>query len=216
MKRLLAIAILLSSFGANASSFSFTGSFSDPNEVQYFNFSVSSTGDLLIRTLSHGGGVMADGTVVEAGGFDPVLTVFRNKDDFPFLVEVDDCIDLGSICDTVNLDPNFTVKFDAVLTSTSFIEQDLSPLEAGNYILALTQFENFANPPILSKGFSNGAVGYEYPVPNSTVVYSRTKAWALDIIGVDSAEMVASVPIPATAWLFGTAFIGLLGLRKKQ
>ena len=58
-------------------------------------------------------------------------------------------------------------------------------LPAGMYTVALSQFANFANGPTLGDGFLGAGN------PNFD---GRTSAWALDILGADS----ASVPLPGT------------------
>lgn len=208
MRQLFLLVALFSSFAANAANFSFIGNLTDPNAVQLFNFSVSSPSNLVIRTWSYGGGTMANGADIDFGGFDPVLTLFSSAGEY--LGERDDCSSSshGNICNTRQKDPNTNRAYDAVLRGLEF------DLDAGNYILALTQFENFAFGPDLIDGFTEGAVGFDDDDYNPT----RTSRWALDINGVDSASLVGAspVPVPAAVWLFGSALMGLFGVKRKS
>ncbi len=71
------IAISLTAGSANAADFSFTGNFKDDNEVQEFNFTVAeAAADVTLRTWSYAGGTNAQGTVIERGGFDPIVSLF--------------------------------------------------------------------------------------------------------------------------------------------
>src|SRR4051794_34869814 len=67
----------LTAGASHADNFSFTGNFSNANEVQPFNFSVAgSAADITLRTWSFAGGTNAAGTAIAGGGFDPIVTLF--------------------------------------------------------------------------------------------------------------------------------------------
>jgi hypothetical protein len=68
--------VLLLAPGARASSFSFTGTLNDPTEVFTTTFTLSGTSDVSIQTWGFGGGTHAAGTVIPAGGFDPLIALF--------------------------------------------------------------------------------------------------------------------------------------------
>ncbi len=70
------------------------------------------------------------------GGFDSILTLFDASGDF--LTENDE----GA---GVAIDPSTGEAFDARITTN---------LAAGNYIVALTQYDSFANGNNLSEGFA--------------------------------------------------------------
>jgi hypothetical protein len=55
-----------------------TGSFTNDNDVQLFNFSVGMTSNVTLRTYSYAGGTNAAGTVISRGGFDPILALFSS------------------------------------------------------------------------------------------------------------------------------------------
>src|SRR5438094_440923 len=67
--------ILLFSRVSTAANFSFIGAFVQDDDRQNFTFT-SPSGSVTIRTWSYAGGTNAAGSVVAAGGFDPVLSVF--------------------------------------------------------------------------------------------------------------------------------------------
>lgn len=71
------LAICFATGSVNTANFSFTGNFSNDDEVQPFNFSVvGSAADVSLRTWSYAGGMNAGGTEIARGGFDPVITLF--------------------------------------------------------------------------------------------------------------------------------------------
>ena len=82
MKKLLVVLLGLGLFlltvpGANATDFSFTGNFTNDNDVALFDFTVgASSPDVILRTWSYAGGTNAAGQVIAEGGFDPILAVF--------------------------------------------------------------------------------------------------------------------------------------------
>ncbi len=122
---------------ALANNFSFTGTFSGDDDVQLFNFSVGAPSTVTLVTKSYAGGTLADGTVIPAGGFDPILALFDSTGLF-----IDDNDD-GSFPD-VGIDPVSGNDWD------SFLQLALG---AGDYTAAVTQYDNFAIGPNLSDGF---------------------------------------------------------------
>ncbi len=190
MKGLVFALAILASFTVNAApvDFSFTGNLADVSDHQLFDFTVSTTSDVTLRTLSYGGGTNADGVAISNGGFDPILTLFDSSG--AFVTHNDD----GDA--HVSADPATGATYDA------FIKTTLSP---GDYTAALTMYSNFAAGSKLADGFQfTGQVPSDFG--------NRTSFWAVDIIGVDKATVV---PIPAAVWLFGTGLMGLLGMRAK-
>ncbi len=111
--------------------------------------------------------------------FDPVLTLFAS--DGTLLIRDDDS----------------GIGFDALLSGT---------LDAGSYILALTQFNFF--PSSINDTYSGNS--------------QRGLTWSVTFVGADDAIIsarngdVSAVPLPAAAWLFGSAMLGFAGLRRKS
>jgi hypothetical protein len=177
MKRFLNAAIAAavlatSSVPALAASFSFSGNLTGDNDVALFSFALAAPSNVTLRTWSYAGGTNAAGNVFGAGGFDPVVSLFYGAGSPALLIGANDD-GLG-----VPADPGTGFAHDSLLESFA--------LPAGMYTVALSQFDNFANGPTLGDGFLgySGNPGFD----------GRTSAWALDILGADS----ASVPLPGT------------------
>src|SRR5271167_5225019 len=60
---------------AQGSSFSFTGTFTQDDQLELFQFTAPSA-SVTLRTWSYAGGTNAAGNVIAAGGFDTVLSLF--------------------------------------------------------------------------------------------------------------------------------------------
>jgi len=124
-----AAALIASAACALGANFSFTGNFTGDDQVLLFGFTVTAPVTVTLKTLGYAGGTNAAGAVIPAGGFDPVLSLFRS--DGSFFSLNDDDISTGS--------------FDALLQSS---------LLAGSYTLALTQTFSFPKGS-LAQGFSS-------------------------------------------------------------
>lgn len=176
----LAAAVLAAgSASALAANVSFTGNLAGVDDVQYFTFELAASSDVVLRTWSYAGGMNAAGSSITGGGFDTLVSLFSGVGAGAILIGAnDDGIGVAT-------DPGTGQAHDALLESFG--------LTAGSYTVALTQFANFANGPTLGDGFLGGGnAGFD----------GRSKAWALDIMGVDS----AAAPLP------GTLALALLGL----
>lgn len=167
--------------GAQAADFSYSGTFVNDNDVQRFDFSVTAASTITLRSYGYAGGTQADGTVVAAGGFDPVLTLFTGAG--AFIEDQDD----GS---NVPADPVTGSFFDVNL------EVDLDP---GSYFVTITQFDNF----LIGSTFDDGFTYDNQPsfrVFCATGIFcdvndeSRTGDWAFDVLNVD----VATIPTDPT------------------
>jgi len=162
---------------ASAADFSFTGTFSQDDQLQLFTIQVDTPSTVLMRTWSYAGGTNAAGQVIPRGGFDPVLSLFdstgmligENNDGTGF----------------VAVDPHTGAAFD------SYLPLVLSP---GTYTLVLTQFDNEPNGPFFSSGF------HEQGNPNFSAMFGCTNGmfcdatldnrngnWAVDIDNVATA-----------------------------
>jgi hypothetical protein len=131
-----ALAVLvLAPTALQASNITLQGLFTRDDDVQLFDVVIATTGTVDLRTYTYAGGTTSTGTVVPRGGFDPILTLF---DSAGILVNDND---EGSGAAT---DPATGEAFDARITRT---------LTAGSYIVALTQYDNFAAGVDLASGF---------------------------------------------------------------
>ena len=196
MKRFLKAAIAAaflatSSVSALAGNFSFSGNLAGDNDVELLSFTLASTSDVTLRTWSYAGGTNAVGTLIAAGGFDSIVSLFYGTGSPALLIGAnDDGVGVPVDLSTGN-------AFDSLL--------EFFALPAGEYTVALSEFDNFANGPTLGDGFLGvGNLNFD----------GRTSAWALDILGVDS----ASVSLPGTLALvmLGLAAAGVMRRRPIQ
>ncbi|MFO1188778.1 MAG: DVUA0089 family protein [Alphaproteobacteria bacterium] len=188
---------------AAPTNFSFTGNFEFDDDVAVFDFTVGAPSNVVLRTYGYAGGTNAAGTSFDAGGLDPILSLF-NLGTGDFIAGNDDGgTDVGT-------DPNTLQQFDA------FLAIALGP---GSYRVALTQYDNcpigatcdepttrIGEPTFTSEfGCTNGIF-----CDNSGVdpFNNRTSFWALDILGVET-EVAVALSEPAGLAIIG---IGLLGL----
>ncbi|SFW27826.1 DVUA0089 family protein [Nitrosovibrio sp. Nv17] len=180
------LGLALGAVDASAGDFSFTGNFADDNEVQPFTFTVDDASAVIIlRTLSWGGGTSAGGSVVSAGGFDPIITVF-------------DALDGQALWENDDGNPH---------TGDSELRIQLWE---GDYVVTLTQYDNYIGGFYLSDGFTTtGTVGFD----------GRSPHWAIDILNVAHAasgdSYVAAIPEPETYAML-LAGLGLLGWKHRS
>lgn len=194
--------LVLSSAVSRADNFSFTGNFSDVNDVAYFTFTVGAGDSVVLRSYSYGGGVNSDGQTIDAGGFDPVLFVFQGVGP--------DALEVGQNDD----DSTGTVANDPVTGNAYDVYLDVSYLGPGIYTAVLADFNNSPVGFTLGEGFTNGGLpGADFPDFDGA---SRDSHWALDILGAESAVAGSPVPEPGTLALLGTGLIGMAGVVRRR
>lgn len=192
---------------ASAATLSFTGAFTQDDQVVFFPFTVTAASDATFRTLSYGGDTDANGDPVSSGGFDPVLSLFDGTGDL--LIFVDD----GAEPD-IQADPATGLALD------SFFTWSLTP---GNYTLTLSQSNNYPGA-MLADPFSRTGEG------NFTGTYGcgtgqffdfgcngrfgSYRAEVLDVAGVGT----STAPLPGAIGLFasGLSFIGFVRYRSRS
>jgi hypothetical protein len=186
-----------------AAAFSFQGTFGSDDQVQLFNFAISSNATVTLKSLGYGGGTNSVvAAVILAGGFDPVLTLFQA-----------DGTQVGSFDDDpgcAHTNQNHGACLDSYFN-------DL--LQAGSYQLALTESGNFSLGN-LSDGFLQQGQG-NFTASNcspsnpqgfcDTFGNHNNGNWALDIIAVDSATQVSPVPEPSS-WSLAACALMLPGI----
>jgi hypothetical protein len=196
---------------AIAADFSFRGNFTRDDNVQLFNFTVGSSSTVTLRTLSYAGGTQADGTVVTNGGFDPILALFDSSGNF-----IDNNDDGDS--SEVPADPITERFFDTYLQVV---------LGAGNYTVAVSQYDNFFSGgpgDNISLGFDRQGDGNFTPgttnFPCSASRFcdvdgnSRTSFWAFDILNVQSGVVVPPTePVPEPSTVVGSLILGLVSTK---
>lgn len=187
------VAGLVLSGVAAAKDFSFTGTFADHNDVQFFTFGVATMSDVTLRTWSYAGGVNSAGATIARGGFDPILALFDSSG-----VLIDENDDGGG---NVPADSVTGDRFD------TFLQSSLTP---GSYTVSVMDYRNFANGPNLSNGFTGGALS---PGFIDVAGDQRDNHWAFDVLNVDSA--VVPEPGTYTMMVAGLGLVSFLARRRR-
>lgn len=213
--RFTAVAFALAALAAPgfAGQYSFTGNFSQDNDVQLFTFSLASASTVTLQTLGYGGsadnagGTNANGQVISAGGFESVMQIYASPSGVAAGPTFLPGVPGPPNCAPLTPDPN-----RAGFCQDVFGQINLS---AGDYIVSLTQWQNI---PLgdLSDGF-NFVDSDPNPNFNSgffgTGGFPGDNHWALDILFVDAA---AQVPEPSYGWLAAAALLAGIGARKMR
>ena len=209
-KKLIITALLsASSLGfaglANANSFTFSGNIANHNDIVRVDFSLAADAtNVRVWTDSF----LATGSTQTGPGtnFDPI-TALWNTDTGALIGENDDNASIGA--GQTYYDSGFS----------------LAALVAGNYFFTMATYANFANGANISNGFA-----YDAQAPIAIADFNqpanagnlRGTFWRINLDGVDTATPpdISPVPLPAAAWLFGTAIAGFAGFagfgRKKS
>ena len=210
----LAALVSVVALPARADNFTLAGTFTHDDQVQLFDLAVGTPGPVDIRSYGYAGGITSTGGVSLPGGFDTILTLFDASG--KFLTENDE----GA---GVAVDPNTGEAFDARITTS---------VASGNYIVALTQYDSFANGSNLSDGFAeDGHPNFTAdpsfatggPCPGNmfrdisgTAGRCRNGDWAVDFLNVANVTARSPIPEPTTAGFLGISLAGLLWLFRKK
>jgi hypothetical protein len=177
---------------AQAAVFSFNDSFTADDNEQFLSFTQGALSPVTLETSSY-----------VAGGFDPIVAVFDGTG--ILVAQNDDGIGVPP-------DPSTGAALDSLLTVS---------LGAGQYLVSITEFDNFALGPALSDGFVQSGQG------NFTALFAcgqpsfcdvtgsaRTNKWALTISG-EAVTAASSIPEPTTSALLmiALAWLGVLHVR---
>jgi hypothetical protein len=172
--------VLVLALPAAATNISSQGTFATDDQIQLFDFTVSSTTTVTLVSLAYGGGTNSASTVIPAGGFDSFFTLFAADGS-----QINTNNDGG--CGVVNAGNGGCL--DAYLSET---------LNAGSYILALTES---GNDPAgnLADGFIEQGQGNFTCAQGFCDAFGNHQngTWAVDIRNVQSVGTSAA-PEPAT------------------
>jgi hypothetical protein len=182
------VAISLFAGSVNAADFSFTGNFTNADQVQEFNFTVASTSDVTLRTLSFEGGINSEGSTIAGGGFDPIISLFEAATG-NFITDDDDG---GNVLD-------------------SFITANLT---AGNYIATVTQFASFPNGSLADGFEGSGQTDFGSRDPHWAMDILNVENASL---GASYISAVGTIPEPETyvMLLAGLGLVGFIARRRK-
>src|ERR1019366_8122768 len=133
---------------AYAGNVSFTGAFTADDQVETFQFTAL-TATFTAQTWSYAGGTNAAATLIPAGGFDPVLSLFSATGGLlpssPLKAENNDGAGVAT-------DLSSGLALDSLLSFGS-----LTP--GGTYVLVLSENDNLPNGPTYGNGFSQTGNG---------------------------------------------------------
>jgi hypothetical protein len=184
------ICIALSAASCLGGTLSVTGDFDtlglsiqwDPYVVEFTTFATS---DVLIESFGYGGGTNAQGQVIPAGGFAPIVSLFSG-------------LGPGAVFLGLNDGVGCTGCSDPLLQLPAF--------PAGAYTLAVTAYANYPwaywDPAYSTLG--DGFLGLGF-------LEGETTNFAVDI----TSDALGPVPEPSTALLCGTAFLAVVGMMRR-
>jgi hypothetical protein len=204
-KKVVHVAVLVAlgalMMGTASASFlvSSVGNFGDPNAVfeQQFTYDPSMGNLLVIQTYGYGGssnapgGTNVTGTVIAAGGFDPIIALYSGAIGAGG-AQIAGNDDQGSSPTNVPCGPG-----SGALSAGNCFDSRLvfNNLATGTYTVALAVFGN--TPP----GTENGAY------PGNTTFGERTAAFAIDVV---------AAPEPITSMLLGSGLLAVAFLARRK
>jgi hypothetical protein len=165
--------------------FSFRGTFTRDDQSEVFIFTAASS-SVTIRTFGYAGGTNSAGTIIPAGGFDPVVSLFDATGSLGPASLL-----LGTNNDGASV-PNDPVTGNAL--DSLLVLNSLTP--GGRYAVVISQADNSPSGPDFGSGFhedqggatftsglfSCGGVSFCDASPAQ-----RSGNWALDILGASGA-----------------------------
>jgi hypothetical protein len=199
----VACLLALASTPALASTFLFTGTFTEDDNVALIPFSTSATGIVTIESFGYAGGITMDGSTILEGGFAPYAILFDGTGN-----EITS--DSGGYCGITAAD-SVTGNCD-----DPYLQESLDP---GNYTLALVEWGNNPNG-LLADGFGqDGNAGFTCAEFGQTGNFcDTTTALGIQRNGNFAVQISGdSLVTPEPATLIPIAFAGaLIAIRQRR
>ena len=211
-----ALMLFLAPATARASSLSFVGTFTDPTDIFTASFSLSASSAVSIQTWGFGGGTNAAGTVIPAGGFDPLIALFSGIDSSATILA-----DITGPVFSADIFPGYEGSCPpgqvAVIAGSPLCGDatlHFLDLPAGDYTLLLTYapyipFAVFDASALLGDGFFDltGGVFQTCVTDPDFACVDRTGDFAVDVL------VTSAVPEPGTLMLLAG---GVLAVGRRQ
>jgi hypothetical protein len=208
---------------------SYTGTLASPEDSVTETLILGSASSVTLQTWSFGGGVNGAGTIIPAGGFDPLLAVFSGTGPgATILTDSSDNAVAGA--DTLTTYPMYTgcppagevnIGGDDVCGDVTMALN----LSAGTYTILLSDAGYIPNAVFdngtLGEGFTDFTSGVLQTcnvVGSITTCADDTANWAFDVTtpGSGSSGPPPAAPEPATLALLGGGLLCLGALRRRS
>ena len=223
-KHILWTLCLLAPATLSAESVSYTGTLATPESVFSTTFTAG-TGPVTIQTWGFGGGTNAAGAGINAGGFDPLITLFRGTSATAPIVTDGSGNPLanGDVLSNApwsyvgNCPPAGTRDIGSSTDCGDvFLQATLAP---GSYTLVLSDaaYLPFAifDDGTLDEGFVDLTPGdFQTCDPNSNACITTNGNYAVDILGTQAAP--SATPDPSTVSLLSIGLAAIAAVRRRS
>lgn len=209
-KRVTAVLFLLAATAVSlsAESLSYTGTLNTPQDVFQTTFTLTATDTVTFQTWGFGGGTNAEGQVIPAGGFDPLIALFSGTGLSATMVVDGSGNPLANADNLYNPPWSFVGNCPAAGTVAIGGNNDCGDvlmqavLGAGTYTLVLTD-ANYIPAAVFDNGsLSEGFVDFTGGVfqtcdPVADACITPNGNYAVDIVSAQS-DLTTPVPEPST------------------